>query len=82
LDELKAFERAGADSTQKKAANICTCKSAKYAPSWPTFFEWVNPRVLGYTLKLVLARGLAPWCEKHFQAALPLIERAVRRKEA
>lgn len=59
-------------------ATICPCKSMKYKPAMPRGIEWLRPSVLTYTLKLVLARGLAPWLEDHFPRALPLVETLVR----
>lgn len=45
---------------------------------WISKSEWLEPNVLTYTLKLVLARGLAPWLEAHYPKALPRIERLVQ----
>lgn len=59
-----------------------SCGSMKIHPAIPINTEWLMPAVLRYTLKLVLARGLAPWCDKHFRLALPIIEYLVRLKEA
>ena len=39
--------------------------------------EWLEPSVLTYTLKLALARGVAPWLEIHYPKALPFIEKLV-----
>ena len=60
---------------------MCRCGSLKYAPARLVGPEWFKPAVVAYTLKLVLARGLAPWLEERFPAALPLVEFLVRPKE-
>ena len=44
--------------------------------------EWLHGNVLRYTCKLVLARGLAPWLDRNFRIALPVVEKLVRYKEA
>lgn len=63
-------------------SGICACGSMKYSPTWPVFWEWLKPGVLRYTLKCVLARGIAPWLERHWQKPLPFVERLVKFKEA
>jgi hypothetical protein len=59
------------------AMYIC-CTSHKYQPTFPTRYEWLKPNVFIYTAKLVLARGLAPWADKHCRWLLPLIEPFVK----
>lgn len=73
-DELYGFRNAD------ERGRICKCGSSKYGPGWPTWFGWLKPCVVRYTLKMILAREVAPWCEKHFQAALPVIEKLVRHR--
>jgi hypothetical protein len=53
---------------------ICRCRSRRYAPTKPTLLEWLDPKVLLYTVKLVLARGVAPWAEHRANWLLPYIE--------
>jgi hypothetical protein len=65
-----------------RAAYICTCKSRRYSPSFPKGLEWLRWGVIRYTMKCVLAREIYPRAQKHFKAALPLIERLVQPKEA
>jgi hypothetical protein len=57
---------------------MCSCGSAKYSPTMPNLFEWLKPTIVKYTVKLILARGLAAWLYQHARFALPLIERLVR----
>lgn len=59
-------------------ASMCRCLGMKYKPTRPRWYEWIRPSVLTYTVKLLLARGLAPWLEVHLPGALPLVERLVR----
>ena len=40
--------------------------------------EWLDSIVLTYVVKLILARGVSPWCEDHYPKALPYIEKLVR----
>ena len=70
---------------------FCECGSLRITPSRPPkgLMGWYRQRrdflvysVLRYTVKVVLARGLAPWLDKHFRAALPIIEYVVSPKEA
>lgn len=63
-------------------ATMCPCRSLRYSPTLPSVIEWLKPSVITYTLKLVLARGLAPWLEDHCPKALPLVERLVKPLEA
>lgn len=63
-------------------ARMCPCGSMKYKPARPTSLEWLKPNVVTYTLKLVLARGVAPWAEKHYPRALPWLERLTKPMEA
>lgn len=60
---------------------ICRCGSMKYKPTNPHGFEWLKLSVVTYVLKLILARGIAPWAEKRFPRALPWIERLSRPTE-
>lgn len=82
-EELLAFSN-GETLVDENRAQICPCGSKKYKPERPRRlrWNWLRPNVIRYTLKLVLARGLAPWCDRHFQWPLPWIERLVRYKEA
>lgn len=57
---------------------MCPCGSLRYKPSKPLWYQWLKPRVLTYTVKLVLARGLAPWLEDRYPKALPLVEKLVK----
>jgi hypothetical protein len=57
---------------------MCPCGSMRYKPAKPKWYQWLQPHVLSYTLKLLLARGLAPWLEERYPKALPLVERLVR----
>ncbi len=65
--ELKAFGEDGVKA-------VCGCGSQKYSPAWPIWFDWLKPSVIKYTIKLLLARGLAPWAEKKAQWLLPYLE--------
>jgi hypothetical protein len=65
-------------SQDEDKAKICKCGSLKYTPTRMSGFDWLRPNVVAYTLKLVLARGIAPWFERHFKSALPWIERLCR----
>ncbi len=57
---------------------FCPCGSLRLSPSrGPIRLEWLSYHVLRYTVKVILARGLAPWCDKHFRLLLPFIEYAV-----
>lgn len=67
---------------EDKQIRICNCGSRKYSPSWPTGLEWIRPGVARYVVKLVLAREVAPWLDKHFPWPLPLVEFLVKPKEA
>lgn len=74
--------RARCRSAEKTGdSSICDCGSMKFVPAWPKRLQWARWNVLRYTLKLVLARGLAPWLDKHYPPALPLVERLVQPKE-
>lgn len=58
----------------------CACGSQKYSPSWPRRFDWVRPSVIAYTLKVILARNLAPLVDRapRLRWLLKYIERMVR----
>jgi len=75
--ERNVFDLASMSGEQ--AAAVCSCGSGKYSPSMPLWYEWLKPAVVSYAWKLLLARGAAPWCEKHLPEALESIEWAVRR---
>lgn|SRR5512144_2299649 len=79
--EQEMYEFARAARNPNDRLRMCPCGSVKYSPSFPRFWEWPYWPVLRYTVKLTLARGLAPWLDKHFPKALPLVERMVRFKE-
>ena len=66
------------------ATEFCPkCGSLKIYPlRAPSKTEWLRWHVLRYALKVVLGRGVAPWCERYFRVALPLLDRLVRLKEA
>jgi hypothetical protein len=49
------------------------CRSHKYGPTIPLWWEWLRPNVLKYTIKLFLARGLAPIARKRSPFLLPYI---------
>ena len=60
---------------------FCNCGSLKIVPArMPRRLEWIQRNVLRYTVKVILARGLAPWLDKYFRNALPLIEYLVSPK--
>lgn len=56
---------------EEKNARMCSCGSRKYVGTKPIGQEWLRPAVVAYTLKLVLARGLAPKLPKFL---LPAVE--------
>ena len=76
--ERTVFDLAG--SSNEDTAAVCGCGSGKYSPTLPRWYEWAKPSVLSYTAKLVLARGLAPWCEKHLPELLSTIDWLVKRR--
>lgn len=80
-DELKAFKVASAEEDEVKV-RICDCGSKRYSPAFPHGFLWLKPNVIKYTVKLLLARGLAPWADRNFPVLLPIIEKLVSIKEA
>ena len=90
-EEKLAFAVAGKEKSERKV-RMCRCGSSRYSPTWPVTkmsillwrceSEWLQPNVIAYTLKLVLARGIAPWLDRHFRPALRLVEYLVRPKEA
>ncbi len=97
-EEEKAIYARLGRQLDEKGVSICGCGSQKFSPGWPItrffwvfpFFipvpvfrsEWMQRNVIGYTFKLVMARGVAPWLERHLSIALPLVEKMVRQKEA
>jgi hypothetical protein len=83
-EEHWAWQTWAAEQHAEKEPTVMVhrCGSMKIRPAMPVNTEWLMPAVLRYTLKLVLARGLAPWCDKHFRQALPVIDYLVRPKEA
>lgn len=69
--------------TNDEIMYIC-CTSRKYAPArrpeikrgrfakrYLTGNEWLQPNVIRYVAKLVAARAVAPWLEKHAAWLLP-----------
>lgn len=56
----------------------CECKSLKYRPSYPVGREWFRWNIVSYVAKLILARSIAPVCERRFPALLPVIGRLVQ----
>jgi DNA-directed RNA polymerase subunit RPC12/RpoP len=59
--------------------SMCPCGSTRYSPSWPRTIEWVRPDIAKYTVKLFLARGVAPWASEHnLDGLVSYIERLVR----
>ena len=81
-EEEQAWKKK-ADASEEDIETFCPCGSLKIFPARrPVRLDWFSPGVLRYTTKVILARGLAPWCDKHLRSALPLIERIVRPKEA
>jgi hypothetical protein len=84
-EQYRAWQEWAKDQPAEKEGEVFlhSCGSMKIAPAMPINSEWVMPAVVRYTLKLVLARGLAPWCDTHHcRFALPIIEFLVRPKEA
>jgi hypothetical protein len=84
-EQYKAWQKWAAVQPDEKESEVIvhSCGSMKISPAMPVNSEWLMPAVLRYTLKLVLARGLAPWCDKHYcRFVLPIIEYLVRPKEA
>jgi hypothetical protein len=80
-----------ADMVLDDQTMFCYCGSLRITPArpprgligwWRLRKDFVTYTVLRYTVKVILARGLAPWLDKHFRAALPLIEYVVSPKEA
>jgi len=67
-----------AEIANLQGRSICKCGSSRYTPSWPTFLEWLRPDIVGYTVKLVLARAIAPLADKYASWLLPYIERCVK----
>jgi hypothetical protein len=80
--EKAVWKSASSGGLEGGALKLCVCGSQKYSPTRPHGLDWLIPRVASYTLKLVLARGLAPWLDKNFPQALPVVEFLCRPKEA
>ena len=80
-EEKLAFAVAAKNNSERQV-RMCRCGARRYSPTWPVGFEWMHPNVIAYTLKLALARGLAPWLDRRFRPALRLVEYFVRPKEA
>jgi len=57
---------------------VCQCGSMKYTPSWPSYFEWLLPRVLSYVYRLALVRGVAAWADGRLPWLVRMVERLVR----
>jgi DNA-directed RNA polymerase subunit RPC12/RpoP len=76
----REHERNVFDLAEVGRGTVCECGSAKYSPTKPRFYEWVYPSVFAYTVKVVLARGLAPWMKKHFPEGLSLVNWLVQRR--
>ena len=79
--EKAVWEAAEAGRLPSSGVEICPCGSAKYSPTKPVGFDWLRPSILSYTLKLVLARELAPVLEVHWPAGNILVEYLCRPKE-
>ena len=89
-EEEKAWLRSAELKLDDETA-FCECGSLRITPErppkklavwWRLRRDFLRVHVLRYTVKVVLARGLAPWLDKHFRAALPLIEYLTSPKEA
>ncbi len=79
-----------AESITDDQTMFCYCGSLRITPVRPPkgLIGWWRLRkdflvysVLRYTVKVVLARGLAPWLDRNFRVALPLIEWLVSPKK-
>ena len=90
-EEKRAFAVAAKQENERKV-RMCRCGGRRYSPTWPVttksylpwrwHSEWLQPNVVAYTLKLVLARCLAPWLDMRFRPGLRVVEYFVRPKEA
>jgi len=80
IDELKFFARVNSDLSAPDArVDFCPCLSRRFSPSFPNGLgEWLNPRIIYYTLKLIAARVVAPFMERRAPFVVPLLERFVR----
>lgn len=56
------------------------CTSHRYGPTQPRGSEWLRLNVARYTVKLFLARGVAPYAERYAPFLLPLLARLVSNK--
>ena len=79
-EERNIWEEADAGIVEENKVSICKCGSAKYSPALPVDEEWRKPNVLRYTVKLILARAVAPWLEKHEPEGLPHLEWLLKSK--
>jgi hypothetical protein len=74
----RIFSRANEEKAMMSDGRICACGSVKYKPAWPVWIEWIYPRIVSYTFKLILAREVAPWLDRNgFHGALRKLERLV-----
>jgi len=71
------FTRDQEQEAFREERGACPCKSLKYRPSHPVGLDWAKPNILSYVAKIFIARGIAPWCEKHFSPILPLLGKLV-----
>jgi hypothetical protein len=72
-DELRAFRV----TDNGGRPWICACGSGRYSPTWPVAMEWLQPRIVSFVAKLVLARAVAPLAEKRAPFLLSYLERLV-----
>jgi len=73
-EEREVWAEATAGIMAENKVSICKCGSGKYSPALPVDEEWRKPNVLIYTVKLILARAVAPWLEKNEPEGLPHLE--------
>jgi hypothetical protein len=74
-EEERELFRAGEEGIiEENKMVICKCRSAKYTPAVPADEEWQKPNVLRYTVKMILARVVAPWLEENEPEGLPHLE--------
>lgn len=74
----KLFTREQEQAGFAAEKGACPCGSLKYKPSHPVGRkEWWSKNVRPYVAKITIARGIAPWCEKHFPVVLPLLGKLV-----
>jgi hypothetical protein len=71
------FTRIEEQAAFARNSGPCSCGSMKYSPASPVGFDWLRWNVVSYVLKMVLAREIAPVCERRFPFLLPIISRLV-----